>query len=169
MADVRTSRKWRAPPPPVDAAQHTLPTREQNRAISLPTQLRSWWSSVKARSERRPVLLRCDEFALTQTSGVDANEQRVRLAWEQITSVYAYKRDCVTMDQIRLIIGNDELKLWIEASEDDVGFGEVVSQLPHHLLGCPSIDNWLQTVALPPFETQWTTLYRREARSEGRD
>ena len=115
------------------------------------------------------MLLRCDEFALTQTSGVDANEQRVRLAWEQITSVYAYKRDCATMDQIRLIIGNDELKLWIEASEDDVGFGEVVSQLPHHLLGCPSIDNWLQTVALPPFETQWTTLYRREARSEGRD
>jgi hypothetical protein len=101
----------------------------------------------------------CDESSFTQTSH-DGN--RVRLAWGQITAVHVYKRDCVTTDQIRLILVNDDLTVWIEVTEDDTGYAELTAELPRRLPGCPSLDQWLQNIVLPPFETQWATLYRRE-------
>jgi len=103
--------------------------------------------------------LQCDESGVTQTS---ISGDGIRLTWDQIAAVYAYKRDCFTMDQIRLIIGNDELEIWIEIAEDDAGYADLVSYLPRHLPGCPSVESWLQSVALPSFETQWTKIYRRE-------
>ena len=125
--------------------------------------LRTWWSKVRLRPKRKPLLSLCDRLGLTQASG--NGETIVRLAWEEITVVYAYKRDCLTTDQIRLIIGNDESKLWIEVSEDEACYGELVAALPIRLPGCPPIDSWFSAVALPPFKTQWTALYKRESQN----
>jgi hypothetical protein len=131
--------------------------------MSLPSQVREWWTSVKARSARTPAQLRWDETGLTQIWGTDASERQVRLAWEQITEGFAYKRDCFTVDQIRLVLGNDELRLWIEVAEDDPCYKELLSELPSRLLGFPSVDSWWETVAFPAFETKWTKLYARDA------
>ena len=53
-------------------------------------------------------------------------EATVRLTWDQITAVYAYKRDCVTLDQIRLVFGDDNRRMWMEVSEDDSGYRQLV-------------------------------------------
>ncbi len=88
-------------------------------------------------------------------------ETHVRLAWAQITVAYAYKRDCFSVDRIRLVLGDEIQRRWIEISEDDGGYEQLVMELPRHLPGCLTADDWQGSVALPPFETQWTSLYRR--------
>ena len=93
--------------------------------------------------------------------------QNLRLAWDRVTGVFAYKRDCFTIDQICLAIGSDELEQWIEVTEDDAGYKKLLEQLPTHLAGFPTRDEWWQSVALPPFKTQRTQLYGRKT-SEGR-
>jgi hypothetical protein len=77
--------------------------------------------------------------------------------------VYAYKRDCVTLDQIRLVLGDDNRQMWMEVSEGDSGYHHLVTELSRHLTGCPAVDEWWQSVAIPPFEMQWTQLHRRTA------
>jgi len=89
-------------------------------------------------------------------------EHRVHLSWDQVTAVYAFKRDCFSVDQIRLIVSNESLRVWIEMTEDEIGYEEMISQLPRHLMGFPSADDWWRPVALPPFKTNWTPLYRRD-------
>jgi hypothetical protein len=85
----------------------------------------------------------------------------VRLAWEQITAVYAYKRDCWTVDQISLILGDDDRRTWIEVTEEDEGYQSLVGELPRHLPGCQAMAEWWPNVAFPPFETNKTNLYSR--------
>jgi len=87
----------------------------------------------------------------------------LQLKWEQINAVFAYRRDCYTVDQIRLILGNDVELTWMEVTEDDVGVKVLIVELARRLPGFPNVyDRW-DKVAQPPFETQWTELYRRSA------
>ena len=76
--------------------------------------------------------------------------------------MYAFKRDCFTVDQICLLVGNPELDQWIQVNEDDDGYSQLIAELPVHLDGFvhPQVE-WWQSVALPPFETQWTQIYHR--------
>jgi hypothetical protein len=69
------------------------------------------------------------------------------------------------MDQIRIIVGNSNLEEWIEVTEDDEGYGELIRELSNHLSGFPSAGLLLQRIALPPFETKWTQIHRRDAAS----
>jgi hypothetical protein len=85
-----------------------------------------------------------------------------------VTDVYAFKRDCFTVDQICLLVGNPELDQWIQVNEDDGGYSQFIAELPVHLVGCPSPDEWWKSVALPPFETQWTQIYHRSASARTR-
>ena len=85
-----------------------------------------------------------------------------QLEWQQITDVYAYKKDCFSMDQIRILLGDEVQRKWIEVTEHDEGYRELIAELPHHLPGCLSEEEWWRDVAMPPFETQWTQLYHRE-------
>ena len=132
--------------------------------MNLFEQLRPWLSTIRSRSDNATVDLKFDSTGLTQTS---KSGNQIRLNWDEITSVYAYKRDCFTVDQIRLLIANDDMRLYVEVTEDDSCFHGLISNLPCYLPGCPSIDHWFMSVALPPFETRWTTVYCREAVSEG--
>lgn len=63
------------------------------------------------------------------------SEPSLRLTWEQITAVYAYKRDCVSVDQIRLVLGDDIQQTWMEVSEDDMGGKQLFVELPRHIHG----------------------------------
>jgi hypothetical protein len=73
--------------------------------------------------------------------------------------VYAYKKDCFGLDQIRVVLGDEGLRTWIEITEHDEGYQELTAELPRRLPGCLSKKEWWQQVAPPPFETQWTKLY----------
>jgi len=96
-------------------------------------------------------------------TGPAGNEPPLQLRWEQINAVFAYKRDCYTVDQLRLILGNDLELTWMEVTEDDVGFKVLIVELARRLPGFPTVYDWWDNVAHPPFETQWTELYRRTA------
>jgi len=108
----------------------------------------------------------CDESGITQISEKRGQSYRVQLEWEQITDVFAFKRDCYTVDQIRIVVGNSDLKEWVEVTEDDEGYGALIVQLPLYLAGCPTPDSWFQRVALPPFETQWTHIFQKAAATD---
>ena len=72
---------------------------------------------------------------------------------------------CDTVDQIRLVLGNDVELTWMEVTEDDVGFKVLIVELARRLPGFPNVYEWWDKVAQPPFETQWTELYRRIAQT----
>jgi hypothetical protein len=57
------------------------------------------------------------------------NEPPLRLKWEQINAVFAYKRDCYTVDQIRLILGDDVQLTRMEITEDNVGFKVLIVEI----------------------------------------
>ena len=108
--------------------------------------------------------VQCDQagFTLIVKKGERA-EQTQHLAWDRVTRAFAYKRDCLTVDQMCLVIGSDDLEQWIEVSEDDEGYERLIEQLPKRVSGFPAPEEWWQKVALPPFETQWTQLYSSES------
>ena len=91
----------------------------------------------------------CDESSVTLVSVPPGNEPPLRLRWEQIN--------------ISLILGDDVELIWMEVTEDDVGFKVLIVELARRLQGFPKVDDWWDKVAQPPFETQWTELYRRTA------
>ena len=107
--------------------------------------------------------IRCDDSGVTLLAVPANDEPQLRLAWEQITSVYAYKRDGLAADQIRLVLGDDGRQSWIEATEDDIGFQVLIAELARRLPDFPGTDDWWDKLALPPFETNWTQLYGKRA------
>ena len=86
----------------------------------------------------------------------------VQLNWQQIGAVYAYKRDCWTVDQICVALVDETRQISIDVGEDDKGYPELIAHLPDHLPGCLAVVEWWFGVAFPPFETQLTRLYTRE-------
>jgi len=113
--------------------------------------------------------VQCDQggFTLIVKKG-ECIEQTLHLAWDRVTGVFAYKRDCLTVDQMCLVIGSDDLEQWIEVTEDNEGYERLIEQLPKRFAGFPTPEEWWQKVALPPFETQWTQLYNSKAEA-GKD
>jgi hypothetical protein len=132
--------------------------------------MRSWdWlrkkiDKIKQSRGSTRASVQCDQggFTLIVKKGERA-EQSLHLEWDRVTRVFAYKRDCLTVDQMCLVIGSDDLEKWIEVTEDDEGYERLIEQLPKRVAGFPTPGEWWQKVALPPFETQWTQLYGRRS------
>jgi hypothetical protein len=125
--------------------------------------LRNQIDKINQSRGKTSVSVQCDEagFTLIVRKG-ERTEQTQHLKWDCVTGVFGYKRDCLTVDQMCLAIGSDADQ-WIEVTEDDEGYEHLIKQLPTHLAGFPTSEGWWQKVALPPFETQWTRLYRRKS------
>ncbi len=75
--------------------------------------------------------------------------------------MYAYKRDCFAVDQIRLVLGDDRRQSWMEVTEDDAGFKVLIEELARRLPDSRGAHDWWDKVASPAFQTNWTQLYRR--------
>jgi hypothetical protein len=108
--------------------------------------------------------IQCDDSGVIRAVVPARDEAPLRLTWDQVGAVYAYKRDCWAVDQIRLVLGDGDHRIWMEVTEDDVGFDELIAELARRLPGCPTVSEWWEKVAFPAFETQWTEVYRREPR-----
>lgn len=122
--------------------------------------IRSWLKSSQMRRRPSSATVRCDELSIVLITHSE-EETRAELRWDEVNAVYAYKRDCLTMDQICLVLGNEQRGVWIEVREGDEGFKAFLKDLPEKLQGFPAESEWLQKVALPPFETRWAVLYRK--------
>jgi hypothetical protein len=80
--------------------------------------------------------------------------------WQEITTIIAYKRDCITVDLICMAI-EDELRA-IEINEEDAGWEEFIRAAEVNLPGSVPVDIWWPAVSQPPFSTSQTTLYRKQ-------
>jgi hypothetical protein len=98
-----------------------------------------------------------DEHGISQISKSDEQEGSVRILWTEITDVVAFKKDCFTVDQIRILIGSQNQKKWIEITEDDQGFENLIDHLP----GCLSTGYWMEEVMFPPFVPQTKVLFHQ--------
>lgn len=127
------------------------PDFDKRKGVNPSNGLRAWnwWLWVQLPRDKARRVMECDESGVTQTTRSATGEDRVRLTWEQITSVNACKQECGTVDQITVVIGDDNQRLWMEVSEDDSGYRELVVTLPRHLPGCPSSDEMVAERRIP--------------------
>ena len=126
-----------------------------------------WLERLRVRlPERRQVQTRdWDEDGLNAVEG----ETRSQIAWTEIRQIYAYKKDCLAFDQLRVIFLSDRYE--IEFTEDDRDFAGLCAALSDKFkLPC----DWHHRLMLAPaFETTFTALYptnpgTTEARSASR-
>lgn len=110
----------------------------------------TWLFNLRPSRAAQPRSVQFNDSCIKQMGSVSPGE----LEWHQITEVYAFKKDCFTTDQIRILLGDCRQRRWIEATEDEDGFQELIAELPRRLPGCLSEEEWWRDVALPPFETQ---------------
>lgn len=115
-------------------------------------------TSMRLRPHNQPRTLSFDKDVLQVLSG-DRDEQSPRISWADVNAVVAYKRDCYTVDQIRLAFSTPNVT--IEISEDMNGWQVLLDSLPSLLAGFPSWSEWWPKVAQPPFETNATRLFSR--------
>ena len=128
--------------------------------MSVLNEVRNWLSTVRSQPARYSV--RWDECGNTYAEQRGEDSETTRITWRQVTDVFAYKRDCFAYDQICLLVEASDIDRRIEVREDDEGYEGLIQQLPLRLDGAPTLDEWWNTVVLPPFETQWKRLYSRQ-------
>ena len=114
--------------------------------------------SGPATQARTSVSLQDNGFQL-HTAGQLANSGR-RFAWQEITSIVAYKRDLVTYDRICLAI--EGASTAVEINEADYGWDAFIRAAEKNLPGSVPLDTWWPAVTQPAFATNLTTIYRRE-------
>ena len=102
--------------------------------------------------------LRFDSDGFDVIAGNDG-VRLARVSWAKVSRVTAYKVDLITTDCVCVLFEQSPEVGPIQISEAWAGFGELSDELRRRL---PSIgSDWHQTVALPAFERNETTLYER--------
>ena len=82
----------------------------------------SFLQKLRVRASARrppPPTIQCDLTGITKVWAVGESEQ---IAWDQITAAFVYKRDCLATDQIRLVLGDQDLCKWLEVTGGRAGF-----------------------------------------------
>ncbi len=94
----------------------------------------------------------------------DRNKEIVYEApWVQVDRIVAYKKDCLTVDQIRFEFQLCDGRTLI-VTEDMQGWKELITELPNWLAGFPAESEWFPRIAQPPFATNLCVLYERTTR-----
>jgi hypothetical protein len=73
----------------------------------VPEKLRTWLSAVRQWRAERRIEVQWDDAGVTLFEVPSTNAPPLQLRWDEMIAVYAYKRDCVSVDQIRLVLGDD--------------------------------------------------------------
>jgi hypothetical protein len=89
----------------------------------------------------------------------DGSIIRNTFKWNEVVSVFAFKRDIYSYDLIRFAFETAEG--CVEVGEDMEGWRTLIDTLPDYLPGILAERDWFEKVALPPFATNWTTLFTR--------
>jgi hypothetical protein len=80
--------------------------------------------------------------------------------WQEITTVVAFKNDCVTYDMICLAIATP-INV-VEINEEDAGWDAFIRAAEGSLPGFAPADTWLPAVTLPAFAANPTTIFCKE-------
>lgn len=96
----------------------------------------------------------------TGVSALSEVAQPIKIAWEDVSGIFAYKKDCFAVDQIRLIITSKDWQ--IEFTEDDPTF----DKLRDHINNIFTIaSDWhTELVVSPAFELMWAVVYSMESK-----
>lgn len=87
---------------------------------------------------------------------------RTRYSWGDIETVFAYKEDLMTTDEICVdLFTKNGAQLFL--TESDPGWDSFLKQLSEQLSSIP--ENWEQVLVQPPFETNFTLLFDRKGRT----
>jgi hypothetical protein len=97
----------------------------------------------------------CDDgFIWRQSDGTSG-----RVAWAEVDSIFTYKTDCFTWDNIWLAFEVESYDVAVSISEETEGFGELMKAINKHF---PEIDaDWYLRVMQPPFEENLTLLFEK--------
>ena len=123
-------------------------------------EIRDWLSN--ARKQRAVYSVHCNETGLTQIVQQGDSAERTLIPWQDVRKVFAYKKDCFAVDQIRLVIEGADGNRRIEITEDDEGYKRLIEQMPIRIPGFPVGGESWEKAALAPFELRWTQIYTRE-------
>jgi hypothetical protein len=131
--------------------------------------IRRFLKRTKARFAGLPELsysLEFDENHIVVTTKPCDKDARVEgIRWKDVERVYAYKKDCVTVDQIRMELLDHEGK-GVVFTEEMPGWEAVVKALPLRLPACLRSDEWFRIVAVSAFKQNMTLLYERKGKKE---
>ena len=84
----------------------------------------------------------------------------LRLSWQEISRIVAYKRDVFAYDRVCMFVGRADGS-GIEVNEEMDGWKALCQALPQVLPGCKSFDDWFRTATFPAFAMNKTELYVR--------
>ena len=79
--------------------------------------------------------------------------------WDKVRTVEAYKRDLFVVDCICLSFETSDR--WVELNEDMDGWDDLITTAQKRLPKFPTHETWWETVALPAFETNHMTLWKK--------
>ncbi len=93
---------------------------------------------------------------------IDASDNRMALKWANVKEIVAYKWDLFAYDEICIAFRlSDDDESWLEISERYHGFDDARCAMEEHFAPLP--ENWFSAVALPAFEENRTSIWRRES------
>jgi hypothetical protein len=82
-------------------------------------------------------------------------------AWSAVSSIWAFKRDMLTTDNVCMAIKAD--CGWLEINEESTDrWEELIERLPTLVQGARAASDWWPEAAHPPFETCLTQIYGTE-------
>ena len=115
---------------------------------------------LRPRSNQAPPSIACSDSGFVVTAFDSKNpEKTVSMPWKDVVSVLAYKRDVFAYDLICLAFSSGEIQ--VEVHEQMDGWSDLIERLPVVLPGTLAVADWWKRVALPPFATSITTLFKR--------
>jgi hypothetical protein len=113
----------------------------------------------------RDLRIQSDSKALVVESVTGGRGGGCEMLWEDVVRVTGYKKDCLTVDQVRFEFASKDGTL-VVVTEDMPGWKELIEVLPKFLPGFPTEAHWWKKIIQPPFATNLTVLYERKPRKE---
>jgi hypothetical protein len=99
-------------------------------------------------------------FAVTRRKGRSLQSQS--MAWSEVYSAIAFKRDLFIVDCVCLLLAGEN-GTGVEVDEEMEGWSEFTGALPGHLPGCEAWEEWFLKVTSAAFAANATEIYSRKA------
>ncbi len=132
----------------------------------LATQFRRLHARIRSRREGRTgttYILTCDSAGLQLSSlTLENDEVQASFAWDQVQSIFVYKRDLYLVDLICAVFVLSSTEA-VEVHEEMAGWQPLVESLPEHLPGTMPFATWWQAVAVPAFAPNARVIYQRSS------
>ncbi|UWZ85038.1 hypothetical protein [Occallatibacter riparius] len=132
--------------------------RKRQAMMGIFKQVRDWYANRS--KELAKFSIHCDDAGIAQTVSREDGDEVIRLAWDQVARVFAYKRDLFSYDQICFVIECTDFG--IEVREGDEGYESLIAQMQSNIPGFPAQGQWYEPVRLPPFAPSWAKIYCRD-------